>query len=64
MHYLWRTGRGPILVILSAILGVGAAFVLDEVFHSEWSLTVGGLSLGIVLPAGVIWLLLGSSVSQ
>jgi hypothetical protein len=55
-HNLWRTARWPLLVIVIAGLGVLTATVLDQAFRSEWSLTIGAPSLGILLPLGVIWL--------
>ena len=42
-HSLWRSVRWPILVLAAGLAGVVAAFVLDEVFSSEWSLTIGAL---------------------
>jgi hypothetical protein len=55
-HNFWRTARWPLLVIVIACIGIGTATVVDMTLHSEWTLTVGALSLGMLLPVGVIWL--------
>jgi hypothetical protein len=63
----WRTARWPLLVIVLACLGVATAIVVDMTLHSEWTLTVGALSLGMLLPVGVIWLVatvIGSSTRK
>lgn len=53
---LWRAARWPSAVLLVGALGVVAATVLDEVWSSEWSLTIGAPSLWLLLPVGAVWL--------
>ena len=57
-HSLWKAVRWPLLVLLAGLVGVGAATILDRVFSSEWSLTIGAPSWGILLPVGVVWLVI------
>ncbi|HEU5474954.1 MAG TPA: hypothetical protein VFV67_30290 [Actinophytocola sp.] len=52
---LWRAVRWPVAVVLLGLVGVGVATLLDEVFTSEWSLTIGAPSLW-VLVIGAVWL--------
>jgi len=53
---MWRTVRWPLVVLLVAAMGIVAATILDEVFSSEWSLTIGAPSLWVLLPVGAVWL--------
>jgi hypothetical protein len=55
-HSLWRTIRWPLAVLLVGLAGVAAAFILDEVYSSEWSLTIGAPSLWFLVPIGAVWL--------
>lgn len=54
---LWRAVRWPLVVVLVGAVGVGVATILDEVYSSEWSLTIGAPLL-VVLSIGVVWLVL------
>lgn len=40
-HSLWRTVRWPLLILLIGTIGVVTATILDKVYRSEWSLTIG-----------------------
>lgn len=53
---LWRAIRWPLVVLLVAAVGIAVATVLDEVYSSEWSLTIGAPSLWLLLPVGAVWL--------
>lgn len=55
-HALWQTIRWPLAVLLVGAAGVVGATILDEVYSSEWSLTIGAPSLGLLLPIGAVWL--------
>jgi hypothetical protein len=55
-HSLWRAVRWPLVVLLIALVGIAAATILDEVYSSEWSLTIGAPSLWLLLPVGAVWL--------
>jgi hypothetical protein len=55
-HSLWRLARWPLAVLLVATVGIIAATILDEVYSSEWSLTIGAPSLWLLLPVGAVWL--------
>jgi hypothetical protein len=39
-------------------VGITAAIILDEVYSSEWSLTIGAPSIWLVLPFGAVWLVI------
>jgi hypothetical protein len=54
---LWRAIRWPLLVVAVAALGIVAAAALDRTAAREWALTIGGPSLVVLLPIGLIWLL-------
>jgi hypothetical protein len=54
---LWRAVRWPLLVLAAAIVGMVVAAVLDRTAAREWALTVGGPSLTLLLPVGLVWLL-------
>ncbi len=54
---LWRAVRWPPLVLAAAIVGMVVAAVLDRTAAREWALTVGGPSLTLLLPVGLVWLL-------
>jgi hypothetical protein len=54
-HSLWRAVRWPLAVVLVGMVGIAAAIILDEVYSSEWSLTIGAPSLWVLLP-GAVWL--------
>ena len=53
-HSLWRAVRWPLVVLLVGLVGVAAAIILDEVYSSEWSLTIGAPSLWVLVP-GAVW---------
>jgi|1185.fasta_scaffold1542178_2 hypothetical protein len=55
---LWQSIRWPLLVLLIGLVGLAAATILDVVFGSEWSLTIGAPSLWFLLPIGGAWLIL------
>ena len=55
-HSLWRAVRWPLVVLLVGLVGVAAAIILDEVYSSEWSLTIGAPSLWVLVP-GAVWFL-------
>lgn len=55
-HSLWRAVRWPLVVLLFGVVGFAAATILDEVYSSELSLTIGAPSLWVVLPVGAVWL--------
>ncbi len=55
-HSLWRAVRWPLVILLVGMVGIAAATVLDEVYASEWSLTIGAPSLWLLLPVGAVWL--------
>jgi len=55
-HSLWRAVRWPLVVLLVAMVGIATATILDEVYSSEWSLTIGAPSLWLLLPVGAGWL--------
>lgn len=55
-HSLWRAIRWPLMVLLLGTVGIAAATILDEVYSSEWSLTIGAPSLWFLLPVGAVWL--------
>jgi hypothetical protein len=55
-HSLWRTIRWPLLLLLAGVVGIATATILDEVWGSEWSLTIGAPSLWFLL-AGAVWLM-------
>lgn len=52
---LWQTVRWPLAVLLVAAVGIGAATILEEVYSSEWSLTVGAPSIWVLFVGG-LWL--------
>jgi hypothetical protein len=52
---LWRAIRWPLVVLLVAMAGIVTAVILDEVYASEWSLTIGAPSIW-VLVVGAVWL--------
>jgi hypothetical protein len=54
---LWRAVRWPLLVLVVAVLGIVAAAALDQTAAREWALTIGGPTLVVVLPVGLLWLL-------
>ena len=54
---LWWAVRWPLLVLAVAVAGITAAAVLDRTAAREWALTVGGPSLTVLLPVGLVWLL-------
>lgn len=54
-HPLWHAVMWPSVVLLVGLVGVVTAVVLDEVFSSEMSLTIGAPSL-IVLAVGAVGL--------
>ena len=54
---LWRAVCWPLLVLAVAIVGIVVAAVLDRTTAREWALTVGGPSLSVLLPVGLVWLL-------
>jgi hypothetical protein len=53
---LWRAVRWPLVVLLVGMVGITAAVILDEVYSSEWSLTIGAPSIWLLLPVGAVWL--------
>ncbi len=53
---LWQVVRWPLVVLLAGMVGIAAATILDEVYSSEWSLTIGAPSLWLLLPVGAVWL--------
>ena len=55
-HSLWQAVRWPLVVVLVGMVGVAAAIILDEVYSSEWSLTIGAPSLWVLVP-GAVWFL-------
>ena len=55
-HSLWRAVRWPLVVLLVGMVGIAAAIILDEVYSSEWSLTIGAPSLWVLVP-GAVWFL-------
>ena len=55
-HALWQAVRWPVAVLLVGVAGIAAATILQEVFSSEWSLTIGAPSLLFLLPVGAVWL--------
>jgi hypothetical protein len=55
-HSLWHAVRWPSVVLLVGVVGTVAATILDEVYASEWSLTIGAPSLWLLLPFGAVWL--------
>jgi hypothetical protein len=55
-HTLWRAVRWPLVILLVGMVGIVTATILDEVYSSEWSLTIGAPSLWFVLPVGAVWL--------
>lgn len=55
-HSPWRAVRWPLVVLLVGMVGIAAATILDEVYSSEWSLTIGAPSLWLLLPVGAVWL--------
>lgn len=54
-HALWRAIRWPLVVLLVAAVGITAAVILDEVYSSEWSLTIGAPFIWVLL-VGAVWL--------
>ena len=44
---------GPLPLLVLAV----AVAVLDRTAAHEWALTVGGPSLAVLLPVGLVWLL-------
>lgn len=52
---LWRAIRWPLVVLLVATVGIVTAVILDEVYSSEWSLTIGAPFIW-VLVVGAVWL--------
>jgi hypothetical protein len=53
---LLRAVRWPLLVVLTAGVGIGAATVLDRTAGREWALTIGAPALTVLLPVGLVWL--------
>ena len=60
---LWRAVRWPLAVLLVGVAGVAAAMILDEVYSSEWSLTIGAPSIWFGLPVGAVWLVVAVGAS-
>ena len=53
---LWRAIRWPLLVLAVAGVGIGLATLLDRTVAREGALTIGGPSLIVLLPVGLVWL--------
>jgi hypothetical protein len=54
---LWRAIRWPLLVVAIAAPGIVIAAALDRTPAREWALIIGGPSLVVLLPIGLLWLL-------
>jgi hypothetical protein len=49
-----------LVVLAIGVAGIAAAIILDEVFSSEWSLTIGAPSLLFLSPIGAVWLVVAA----
>lgn len=51
-----RALRWPLLLVLVAVLAIGAAVILDRTAAREYALVIGAPALTLLLPVGLIWL--------